>query len=97
MKTLEKLYFYGGETAVPEEGIVDLPNLRSLDMSDCHFPHFKWLAGMPSLMRAFFLNAEWESLEGLDSAPLLTDITCSGAMTAEIMKAYPNAEWRLHQ
>ena len=97
LTTLEKLYFYGGETTVPQEGVVSLPNLRSLDMADGHFPHFKWLAGMPSLMRFFILNAEWDSLEGFDTVPLLTDIICSGSMAAEIMKTYPNAEWRLPQ
>lgn len=95
LNTLERLYFYGGETTVPEDGVVNLPGLLSLDMANGHFPDFKWLAGMPSLRQIFILNAEWGSLEGLDSVPLLMDISCDETMAAAIREAYPDAEWHL--
>ncbi len=95
LNTLEQLYFYGAETIVPDEGIISLPNLRSLDMTSGHFPHFKWLAGMPALRQLLIYQAEWDSLEGLDSAPLLMDITCGEPMASAIREAYPDADWNL--
>lgn len=95
LNALEQLYFYGGETTVPENGVVSLPSLRSLDIANGRFPDFKWLAGMPSLRQIFILNAEYGSLEGLDSAPLLMDITCGEPMASVIREAYPGAEWQL--
>ena len=95
LNALEQLYFYGGETSVPADDIVNLPGLRSLDMADGRFPDFSWLKGMPALRQLFILNAQWDSLDGLDSAPLLKDITCGEPMAGAIRQAYPDAAWKL--
>ena len=95
LNALEQLYFYGGETSVPADDIVNLPGLRSLDMADGRFPDFRWLKGMPALRQLFILNAQWDSLDGLDSAPLLKDITCGEPMAGAIRQAYPDAAWKL--
>lgn len=95
LNLLEKLYFYGGETTVPAEGTVCLPHLRSLDMANGQFPDFRWLADMPELREAYFLNAQVSSLDGLDAAPLLMNITCGEPLASRIREAYPDKNWIL--
>ena len=95
LNLLEKLYFYGGETTVPEEGTVRLPHLRSLDMANGQFPDFRWLADMPELREVYFLNAQVSSLDGLDAPPLLMNITCGEPLASRIREAYPNQNWNI--
>ena len=95
LNLLEKLYFYGEETSVPENGTVRLPHLRSLDMANGRFPDFRWLGGMPELREVFFLNAQAGTLEGLDSAPLLTNIWCGEPLASRIREAYPDQAWNV--
>ncbi len=95
LNLLEKLYFYGGETAVPEDGAVNLPHLHSLDMANGQFSDFRWLGGMPELREVYFLNAQVGSLKGLDSAPLLMNIYCGEPLASQIREAYPDQNWNV--
>ncbi len=93
LNKLEWLYYYGGETTLPESGVISLHNLSHLELNNGSFPHFKWLEGMPQLRELVIVNAQCGSLAGLDTAPLLMYIDCDDALAAEILSAYPERKW----
>ena len=50
---------------------------------------------MPELREIYILNAQVESLEGLDTAPLLMNITCGEPLASRIREAYPDKNWNV--
>ena len=96
LNMLERLYLEGSETFVPENGTVRLPNLSYLEMNNGHFPHFRWLSGFPRLRQLCILNAECDSLDGLETPPLLMEIICTSPLADRIRAAFPDAVWTVH-
>ncbi len=96
LNMLERLYFYGAETSVPETGAVRLPSLRYLEMNNGQFPHFRWLEGMPALRELVILQAECDSLDGLALPPHLASIACGEPLAGRIRMEYPGKAWNIN-
>ena len=93
LNRLERLYLEGSETTVPDAGALRLPDLSYLELNNGHFPDFRWLSGMPGLRQLCILNAECDSLDGLDTPPFLMEISCGAPLADRIRAAFPDAVW----